>query len=267
MKSLKQKNIAIVFLAAAMLFCGAQKASAVDVFRFNDSDGLRTCYCSKTDMNTISDAKNKTIKSAGVNAQPNDKFANQELCAKSCYAKGYVSYVLYDKQYSSDENNAANVSWNVMKNIPEEFKPKTGATAAAGPTVQDWSIPGTSVDAGSGIVKCGRPGQNMCTLCDLIKGFNEVIQYIMKIAIGVALLAMAVGGVLYVVSAGESGTMEMAKSAITNAAIGFVIVFAAYLIVNTTVTYLGTTGTLGMKTATTWGQFDCAASSTGIPNK
>ena len=118
-------------------------------------------------------------------------------------------------------------------------------------------VPGTT--EASGIIQCGRPGQQMCTLCDMIKGFNKIIHYIMEIAIGVALLALAIGGILYVVSAGESAAMETAKTTIKNGMIGFVIIFAAYLIVNTTITYLGTNSTLGMQTTTTWGQFDCTA--------
>lgn len=133
----------------------------------------------------------------------------------------------------------------------------SACASSGGPQIQNSNISGTT-DPG-GIIQCGRHGQQMCTLCDLIKGINTVIQYIMKIAIGVALLALAIGGIMYAVSAGESSAMELAKSTIRNAAIGFVIVFAAYLIVNTTITYLGVTQTLGMKTATTWGQFDCTA--------
>jgi hypothetical protein len=86
----------------------------------------------------------------------------------------------------------------------------------------------------------------------------------MKIAIGVALLAMAIGGVMYVVSAGDSGLIDNAKSTIKNAAIGFVIIFAGYLIINTTITYVGARKddngnvTFGMN-ITSWGQFDCTA--------
>jgi len=119
------------------------------------------------------------------------------------------------------------------------------------------STASTTTSSG-GIIKCGRSG-SMCTLCDIIKGFNDIIKYIMKIAVGVALLALAIGGVMYVVSAGESAAMETAKTTIKNAATGFVIIFAAYLIINTAITLLGTNSTLGMKTTTTWGQFDCTA--------
>jgi hypothetical protein len=123
-------------------------------------------------------------------------------------------------------------------------------------------IPGTT-EAG-GLVQCGRPGQNMCTLCDLIRGMNIIIHYLMQLAIGVALLAMAIGGVMYIISAGDSGMVGKAKETMKNAAIGFVIIFAGYLIINTTITYLGAktdakgNATFGMS-ITSWGNFECNA--------
>jgi hypothetical protein len=95
----------------------------------------------------------------------------------------------------------------------------------------------------------------MCTLCDLIKGINDIVQFLMKISIGIALLAITIGGILYIVSSGDSGMMDKAKSAIKNALIGFIIVFSAYLIVNTTIVYLGTKTDLGISAH--WGTFDC----------
>jgi hypothetical protein len=125
-----------------------------------------------------------------------------------------------------------------------------------------YNIVGVSAaQAANGIVSCGR-GQSMCTLCDLIAGMNNIIQYLMKISIGVALLAMSIGGVMYVVSAGDSKLIDQAKGTMKNAAIGFVIIFAGWLIINTTITYIGTKtitdngGTLGIN-VTSWGQFDC----------
>lgn len=119
-----------------------------------------------------------------------------------------------------------------------------------------------------GIIKCGRGG-SMCTLCDLISTMNTIIQYLMKISIGVALLAMAIGGVMYVVSAGDTGMIDNAKKTIMNAAVGFVIIFAAFLIIDTTINYLGAkkdpktnASTFGMN-ITSWGQFECAARDRG----
>jgi hypothetical protein len=137
-------------------------------------------------------------------------------------------------------------------------------TSGAGKAVADnYVIPGTTDS--SGIVQCGRPGQNMCTLCELIKGFYDIIQYIMQIAVGMALVVLAIGGVMYAVSAGDTGAIDTAKKTIQNAAIGFVVIFSAYLIVNTTILYLGSTtdantgqATFGM-TITSWGNFECEA--------
>ncbi|MDD5463689.1 MAG: hypothetical protein PHP62_00965 [Candidatus Moranbacteria bacterium] len=110
-------------------------------------------------------------------------------------------------------------------------------------------------NANAAIITCGR-GQDMCTLCDLIAGMNTIIQYLMKLSIGVALLAMAIGGVMYVISAGDKGLADKAKGAITNAVVGFAIIFAGWLIINTTINYIGTKPGMGIG-VTSWGNFEC----------
>lgn len=124
--------------------------------------------------------------------------------------------------------------------------------------IADGLVPG-STDTTRGIVPCGRGGQRMCTLCDLIVGIHVIIKFIMKIAIGVALLAIAIGGVMYVVSAGDSGAVETAKATIKSALIGFIVIFAAWIIVNTVMTFLSANSTLGMKSTTSWQNFECNA--------
>ena len=126
-------------------------------------------------------------------------------------------------------------------------------------TAADGSIPGTAL--GGGIVSCGRSGGTMCTLCDLIKGISDIITYLMKIAIGVAVLAICIGGVLYVVSAGEPGLVEMGKNAMKNALIGFVITLAAFLIIETLILYMGAQSDLGI--SVDWKTFsvDCTKKS------
>lgn len=121
----------------------------------------------------------------------------------------------------------------------------------------DSSIPGTTEPGG--IIQCGRGGQNMCTLCDLIKGLNDIIQYIMKIAIGLALAMFTVGGGIYVISVGEPKMIEMGKGAMKNAAIGFAIIFSAWLIINTLLFAIGASSNLGISGVSSWGNFQCAA--------
>lgn len=124
-------------------------------------------------------------------------------------------------------------------------------------------IPGTTGEE-SQFIKCGRAGQRMCTLCDLIAGLNLVIQFIMKTSIGIGILAFAAGGVMYIISAGDPGMKGKANKTMENAAVGFVIIFAGWLIVNTLITALGSrtdnngNTTFGMN-ITGWGKFDCTA--------
>ncbi|HRZ33532.1 MAG TPA: pilin [Candidatus Moranbacteria bacterium] len=113
--------------------------------------------------------------------------------------------------------------------------------------------------AHAAIITCGATSDDMCTLCDMVAGFNTIIQYLMKISIGVALLAISIGGILYVVSAGEPGAVETAKKAIKNGIIGFVIVFSAFIIIGTVISYLGVQEGMGIRSGVTWGTFDCTA--------
>jgi len=73
-------------------------------------------------------------------------------------------------------------------------------------------------------------------------------------------LAICIGGVLYVVSVGEPGIVEMGKKAMKNAIIGFVVALSAYLIVNVVMTYIGTNTDLGIGVQG-WSQFNCSANS------
>ena len=136
--------------------------------------------------------------------------------------------------------------------------PSASDTEIISSQIANGLVPG-STDITRGIVPCGRGGQRMCTLCDLIVGIHVIIKFIMKIAIGVALLAIAIGGVMYVVSAGDSGAVETAKATIKSALIGFIVIFAAWIIVNTVMTFLSANSTLGMKSTTSWQNFECNA--------
>ena len=119
-------------------------------------------------------------------------------------------------------------------------------------------IPGTT-EAG-GIIQCGRGGQNMCTICDLIKGLNIIIQYLLRIAVVVALTSITVGGGMYVVSTGNPGMTDLAKGAMKNAGIGLVVILTAWLMINTLLFTLGASSSLGIAGVTAWGDFECAAS-------
>lgn len=129
---------------------------------------------------------------------------------------------------------------------------KTGQSASAGSNM----VPGTASND-AGIISCGRSGRPMCTICDIIAGMNTIIQYLIKISIGLALAVMTIAGIIYIVSAGDTGIIGTAKSAMKNAVIGFFVVLGAWVIVNTLITSLGAKPDLGIQ-VTGWGNFQCA---------
>jgi hypothetical protein len=133
------------------------------------------------------------------------------------------------------------------------FKEVPAKTSDGGTPKSDGQTQGSS----GGIITCGKNG-SMCTLCDLIKGINIIIQYLLKIGIGVALASITIGGVIYILSAGDSKMIDMGKAAIKNAAIGLIIMFGAWLLISTTFRVLGAKQNLGITGVTAWGNFDCA---------
>jgi hypothetical protein len=116
----------------------------------------------------------------------------------------------------------------------------------------------------AGLVPCGDgndpngTGTNQqCTLCHLVLGIQGLIDYGFKIFVGLALLMMVVGGVLYIVSAGDHGLIDMAKGILKNTLYGFAFVLLAWLLVNYTIFLLG--ANVGIDVAgRTWDNFTCS---------
>ncbi|MFA7466461.1 MAG: hypothetical protein WCZ08_03540, partial [Parcubacteria group bacterium] len=82
-----------------------------------------------------------------------------------------------------------------------------------------------------GIVHCGRSGtgyEDRCTLCDLIIGIYAIITWGRNILIIVGVAAITIGGVMYIVSAGNEETMETAKNFIKQSLYGVAIVLGAW---------------------------------------
>ncbi len=138
-----------------------------------------------------------------------------------------------------------------------EIKAATTNASLQGATM-DRFVPGTTTS--NGIIQCGRPGQDLCTLCDLIKGIYDIVQYIIKIAVWVTLAAIAVGGGMYAISAGDSKMIELAKGAMKNALIGLVVVLSAWLMINTLLLVIGAQTNLGIGGVVGWNKFECTAS-------
>jgi hypothetical protein len=82
-----------------------------------------------------------------------------------------------------------------------------------------------------------------CTICHIVVGGNNLIKWGTGIMAVIAITVLFAMAVLYVVSAGDQGMMQTAKSGIWAALIGFAVMLSAWLIVNTVLSILADTTT------------------------
>jgi hypothetical protein len=116
-----------------------------------------------------------------------------------------------------------------------------------------------------GLVPCtGDTQETTCTICDLVVGITGIVNWFMGIVFAACMLMLVVGGVMYIVSAGNPGMVTHAKAAITYALIGIIVIFTAFLLITFIMKSMsikedgGTDGVItGLKQAGTW-TFDCS---------
>lgn len=150
------------------------------------------------------------------------------------------------------------------------------AAAAAKPKVESYSkpekvpcpelTPEQKEELKKGLVQCGRvvtcyktvgldkegkpvPGtetttraidkDDMCKFNDVIKLINEIIKYILILAIPIVAIMFAYAGGVLVLSGGDAAAKTKAKGIFFNAVIGLVLVVGATLLVKTILTIVG----------------------------
>lgn len=72
-----------------------------------------------------------------------------------------------------------------------------------------------------------------CSFCNVVDMGNLIIKWLIGVLFVIAALLLAVAGIKLVISAGNPGAHRDAKKMFTNVLIGFIIVLAAWLIVDT----------------------------------
>ena len=89
-----------------------------------------------------------------------------------------------------------------------------------------------------------------CGICDFFKMVVNIYNFIVTgIATPLAVIALIIGGICILVSAGNPNLSGTGKKIIYAALIGLALVFCSYLIINSVLAALGYTGT--------WGSISC----------
>jgi hypothetical protein len=105
-----------------------------------------------------------------------------------------------------------------------------------------------------GLVPCGRDGQDACQMCHTVQLVNGVTAWLVGILSIAAAIMFVIAGFRLVTANGNPSVMQDAKNTITNVAIGFAIVLAAWLLIDLMMkTLLGG----GSVAAGPWNQIAC----------
>lgn len=138
-------------------------------------------------------------------------------------------------------------------------------TAGASPTVpgaagtgaggSPATVSGTRTGSTGGLVPC----TDDCTLCHLVLGFKNIYDYLLVLLLSATTLVVVAAGVMYMVSSGDKGMIDKAKSALTYALTAMILALVAWLIINATLSALGYTK------VGSWYNFTCDTTQTKGP--
>lgn len=87
-----------------------------------------------------------------------------------------------------------------------------------------------AVAGAQGLVTCEGVDCNFCTFAEMV---NNIVQWLVAILTLVAVMLMVYAGFKLVTSAGDTSAVQEAKKLLTNVIIGFVIILAAWTLVDT----------------------------------
>ena len=115
-------------------------------------------------------------------------------------------------------------------------------------------LPGCVVDGSAGLIPCGRSCDDgltamdeaaPCTLCHAILMSQLIVEFLLKMAGIASVIVIALGGFLYMFAAGSQGLIGTAKSMLKSVLIGFILVFIAWILIDTIMLTFGYIDPLG----------------------
>ncbi len=105
------------------------------------------------------------------------------------------------------------------------------------------------------LVPCGREGTPPCNLCHLFELINNILSFVLTCLVPIVGAIMLVWGGFTFLSAGSSpGQVEQARNIITAVVIGIVIIFIAWVFLNTFLSSIGVAEWTGLES---WWKIQC----------
>ena len=120
-----------------------------------------------------------------------------------------------------------------------------------------FSLMPEQVDA-QGLVPCGGQNQPACQLCYFFVLFDNIVRFILfDIVPPIAVLMVVIGGVMFFAAVGDPAKISQAKSLLTAVAIGLVIIYGAWLLVNFFFLVIGVATWDGWSLKESWWKINC----------
>lgn len=115
----------------------------------------------------------------------------------------------------------------------------------------------TPAQSYAGLVPCGARTDDplttgidetkSCGFCDIFVLINKILEFVLtRLVPMVAVLLLIFGGLYMLVARGNPGTLGQAKSILTATVVGMVIIFIAWVGLNTFLTYMGVANWTGL---------------------
>ena len=94
-----------------------------------------------------------------------------------------------------------------------------------------------------------------CQLCHFFVMFKGILDFILKLVFVIAILMFVAAGFMFLIGGGDPSRLSAAKQIITSTMWGLVIIFAAWILVNTIFIFIGVAGWTGL--TTNWFKINC----------
>ncbi len=127
----------------------------------------------------------------------------------------------------------------------------------------------SAFQASAALVPCGLPSNDpgtpwddtqSCQLCHGFVLFKNLIDFIIILSFAIATLMLAVGGVMYAISAGNEGMLRQAKAILKSTVIGLIIMLTSWLLVGFVLQVMGVAGPAQINIDFgKWWQINCPA--------
>jgi len=156
-----------------------------------------------------------------------------------------------------NESNVANAAFNAPTCIAGD-----GCLPACSPPDLDCNPATCNIKGSGGFIPCGKNCNDPdtawseiapCNFCSLFLMCQLIIEFMVKIAGFAALIAISIGGFMYVFAAGSQSSIEKAKSMIKYTLLGFIIIFIAWAVVDSILATAGYIDPIGGK----WYSMNC----------